>query len=163
MFSGYSLAWHVPRALRDGRQRTISAKRPPSKTPQTPRQQPPAGRCGSSEGKTVASRREPSEARADPLRVRNIVQLARSRLLRLAFCTCNRGLMESWHLTRPGLFCSWLNRKCEASDCRQGGCESFAGDFTERDSLPSHRGAPLAQHTLKDTAQTRTRTKRKNT
>ena len=66
MFSGYSLAWHVPQVLRDGRQRTISAKRSPSKTPQAPRQQPFAGRCGSSEGRTVASWREPSEVRSGP-------------------------------------------------------------------------------------------------
>ena len=69
MFPGCFLAWHVPRVLRDGRQRTISAKRPPSKAPQAPRQQPLTGRCGSSEGRNVASRRKPSEVRSGPRRI----------------------------------------------------------------------------------------------
>ena len=64
------------------------------------------------------------------------VQFARSRRLRLAFCRRNRGLAESGLLTRPGIFRSWLKRKCEASACQQGGCEFFEGDFTELDSLP---------------------------
>ena len=69
MFSGCSLAWHVPWALRDAPQRTISAMQPPSKTPQAPRQQPLARRCGSSEESAVASRRRPSEVRCGPRRI----------------------------------------------------------------------------------------------
>src|ERR1017187_1711031 len=38
VFSGSILAFHLPRVLLDGRERTISARRPPSQTPQVPRQ-----------------------------------------------------------------------------------------------------------------------------
>lgn len=69
MFSGYSLAWHVPWALRDAPQRTISAMHPPWKTPQAPRQQPLARRFGSSEESAVASRRKPSEVRCGHRRI----------------------------------------------------------------------------------------------
>ena len=61
-----SLAWHMPRMLRDGRQRRISAKRPPSKTPQVPSHQPPAGLGGSSEGRTGTSRCPLSEVQSIP-------------------------------------------------------------------------------------------------
>ena len=66
MFSGYSLAWQVPQVFRDAPQRTISAMQPLSKTPQAPRQQPFAGRCGSSKGRAAANRRKPSEVGSGP-------------------------------------------------------------------------------------------------
>jgi hypothetical protein len=74
------------------------------------------------------------------------VQPARSRRLRLAFCTLNRGLAESGLLTRPGISRSWRNRKCEANGCRHGVCELSEGDSTELDSLPLYRCAALAHH-----------------
>ena len=89
------------------------------------------------------------------------VQFARPRLLRIALCKRSRCLVESRLFTRPGFFRSWLKRKCEASVCQQGGCEFFEGDFAELDSLARDRGAPLAHLTLKETAQTGTRTKQR--
>jgi hypothetical protein len=87
------------------------------------------------------------------------VQLARSRRLSLAFCTRNRGLADPGSLKRPGISRSWPKRKCEAGGCGQGVCAFFESGFTELDSLAPDRGAPLAHLTLKDTAQTVTRTK----
>ena len=64
MFSGYSLAWQVPQVFRDARQRTISAKRPPSKTPEAPRQQPIAGRMRIRRGKDRGESAELSEVQS---------------------------------------------------------------------------------------------------
>jgi hypothetical protein len=76
----------------------------------------------------------------------DVVQPARPRRLRLAFCTSNRGLAEPGRLSRPGISHFWLNRKCEANDCRQGVCKLSEGDSIELDSLPLHRCAALAHH-----------------
>jgi len=142
MSSGYFLAWHVPRVLRDARQRTINAKRPPSKTPQAPRQQPPARRCGSSEGRNVASRRKLSQVRSGHRRRCIIVQHARLTRLRIAYCPCSRALAGETLLSHPDILGPWLNRKCDTHDCQQRGCESFEGDSTELDSLPPIAAQP---------------------
>jgi hypothetical protein len=174
MFSGYSLAWHVPRVLRDGRQRTISAKRPPSKTPQAPRQQPPAGRCGSSEGRTVASRRKPSEVRSGPRRICKMhgrqckvqdftVQPARLRRLRLAFLHTQprSGGVGAFDPARHYPFLA--QSKVRGRWLWTGRLRGFRRRLHGTRFIASPSWSTLGTPHAKGIAQTVTRTKRKNT
>jgi hypothetical protein len=174
-FSSYSLAWRVPWVPRDGRQRTISAKRPPPETSQAPRQQPPMGRCGSSEGSAVASRRKPSEVRSDPGRLCNMqwaaVQGARFEtscnlqyqgcsVLHLAHVTevwRSRGFWPGPAFSVPGSIESAGQVAVDRAFASRS--KATSPNPIRCPPLRSTPGTPRA----KGIAQTETRTKRKNT
>ena len=109
-FLGYFLAWRVPQMLRDGRQRTISAMRPPSKAPQVSRQQPLVWRYESSGRRTVAGWRKPSEVRSHP---RRICKMQWRAVQGATFSQRRAGQVSTWRLSA---------RYETSCNLRDGGC-----------------------------------------